>query len=135
MVASSRVGDCDWQFPISVFIFSFIEISVRSRPVPPVRDYICSYERKSICRPPLAFPERCSSRGDLCFVKQSHFQVVRRCYRHSYWQVFARSVFPVGNSQRGPEYNRRRLPPFSSRKTWSGWHSNTIDSANRVRIE
>ena len=98
-------------------------------------DYISSHEKKSICRPPLAFPERCSSRGDLCSVEQSHFQSARCHCRLSSWQMFARNIFHDGNSQHGPQYNCRRLPPFSSRKTWSGWHRNIIDGANRGRIE
>jgi hypothetical protein len=66
LLLTDRVGVCDWQFPISIFIFSFIEISIRSRLVPHLRCYSYPYERKSICRPPLAFLERCLSRGDLC---------------------------------------------------------------------
>ena len=131
-----------WVIVIGSFLyrFSFIlssrfQLDLRLVRISKIFATYASYERKSICRPPLAFPERCSSRGDLCYVKQSHSPMARRRCRRSSWQVFARNFFHVGNSQRGPRYNRRRRPPFCSRKTCSGWRRNTIDGANRGRID
>jgi len=75
MAGAHRLGDCDIQFPVSIFKFLLIQTSPRSRLVPHRRDDTCANERKSIPGSPSPFPKRRSSRHDLCQVKQSYFRM------------------------------------------------------------